>query len=256
MDSSPGGTYNNRDNDLKLDPGVPARRNRSSGCKCVLITILTSIVSLAALFIGIFLVNLIHHGREPHAAMLYKANSPDTADPSPGAVVRPLIDEKQTFDIVATVWLRTNDSSSSESTISSLPVQKAIFTGTIFHGLTLKDKSIHTIVNYTIPTEILYVFPFISYNSSRLHFFTSKNLDLKTYDLRASFVLIPTSPSLLDNLSNYSSWRNEIILVPPFRSWPWISTFSFQLAAAYRAIVILVRHRHSKIKRLTPSVSL
>jgi hypothetical protein len=54
---------------------------------------------------------------------------------------------------------------------------------------------------------------------------TSKNLDLKTYDLRASFVLIPTSPSLLDNLSNYSSWKNEKVLLPPFRSWPYVSTF-------------------------------
>jgi hypothetical protein len=161
MDStgSPGGTYNDRDNDLKLDPGVPARRNRSSGCKCVLITILTSTVSVAALFVGLFLVNLFHLGQEPHAALLYKTESAaDTVDPA--AVVRPLIDEKQTFDIVATVWLRTNDSSS-ESTISTLPAQKAIFTGKVFQGLTLKDKGIHTTVNYTVPTEILYVFFYI-----------------------------------------------------------------------------------------------
>ena len=152
MDSSPGGTYDDRDNDLKLDPGVPARRNRSSGCKCVLITILTSIVSIAALFIGIFIVQFFHHGREPDAALLYKPKSAGTIDPA--AVVRPLIDEKQTFDIVATVWLRTNDSSSE----STLPAQKPIFTGKVFQGLTLKDKGIHTTVNYTVPTEILYVF--------------------------------------------------------------------------------------------------
>ena len=72
------------------------------------------------------------------------------------------------------------------------------------------------------------MFSFISYNSSSLHFITSKNLDLKPYDLRASFVLIPTSPSPLDNLSNYSSWRNKKVLIPPFRSWPYVSTFSSQ----------------------------
>ena len=224
MDSSPGITYDHRGNDLKLNPGVPARRNRSSRCKCVLITILTSIVSFAAFFIGLFLMNLIHHGREPHAALLYKPKSADAVDPGPGTVVRPLIDEKQTFDIVATVWLRTNDSIS-ESTISTLPEQKPIFTAKVFQGLTLKHKSIHTTVNYTVPTEVLYVFLNISYNPSSLHFITSKNLDLMSYDLRASFVLIPTSPSLLDNLSNYSSWRNEKILLPPFRSWPYVSTF-------------------------------
>jgi hypothetical protein len=155
--SSPGGTYDDRDNlnDLKLDPGVPARRNRSSGCKCVLITILTSIASLTVFFIGVFLVNFIHLVREPNAAMLYKTSADTPVDPA--AVVRPLIDEKHTFDIVATVWLRTNNSSP-ESTISTLPAEKAIFTGKVFEGLTLKDKSIHTTVNYTVPTEILYVF--------------------------------------------------------------------------------------------------
>ena len=156
-ESSPEGIYT-YDNDLKLDPGVPAPRNRSSGCKCFLITILTSIVSLAALSIGILLMNLIH--RERHATLLYKPKSADAVDPNPGAVVRPLIDEKQKFDIVATVWLRTNDSNS-ESTISTLPAETAIFTGKVFHGLTLKDKSIHTTVNYIVPTEILYVFLYI-----------------------------------------------------------------------------------------------
>jgi hypothetical protein len=162
MDSSSGpsgGTYDDRrDNDLKLDPGVPARRNRSSGCKCVLITILTSIASLTVFFIGVFLVNFIHLGREPNAAMLYKTSADTPVNPAD--VVRPLIDEKQTFDIVATVWLRTNDSSS-ESIISTLPAEKAIFTGKVFEGLTLKDKGRHTIVNYTVPTEILYVFFYI-----------------------------------------------------------------------------------------------
>ena len=159
MDSSSGGTYDDHDNDLKLDPGVPARRNRSSGCKCVLITIVISIASLAAFFIGIFLVNLFHHWREPHATLLYKTKSGDAVDPA--AVVRPLIDEKQTFDMVATVWLRTNDPSS-EFTISTLPAEKVIFTKKVFQGLTLKDKGIHATVKYTVPTKILYVFYFIS----------------------------------------------------------------------------------------------
>ena len=153
MDSSPGGAYDRPDNDLKLDPGVPARRNRSSGCICVFVIILTSITSLAALFIS----NWFHHIREPYTSLLYKSN---TVNPSPRAVVRPLIDEKQTFDIVATVWLRTNDLSSG-STTSPLPAEKAIFTGKVFQGLTLKQKSIHTTVNYTVPTEVLYVFFYI-----------------------------------------------------------------------------------------------
>ena len=154
-ESNPGVTYDDRDNDVKLDPGVPAHRNHSSGWKCVLITILTSFASVVALFVGIFLMNLFHNWREPHALLLYKNKSRDMVDPA--AVVRPLIDEKQTFDIVATVWLRTNNSSS-DSTISTIPPQKAIFTEKVFQGLTLKDKGIRKTVNYKVPTEILYVF--------------------------------------------------------------------------------------------------
>ena len=164
MDSSARGTYD----ELKLDPGVPARRKRSSGCKCVSIIMLTSIGSLVALFCGINLVNMYRLKQEPHASLLYKTKSGDIVDPA--AVIRPLIDEKQTFDIVATVWLRTNDDSSSGSAdVSTLPVEKAIFTGKVFQGLTLKDKGIHTTVNYTVPTEILYVtffLLFLQYSSS------------------------------------------------------------------------------------------
>jgi hypothetical protein len=147
MDSSSSPRETHDDNELKLDPGVPARRNRSSGCKCAFIIILTAIASLVALFLGIYLLNKFHS--EHHTPLLYKTKSVGTVDPA--LVVRPLIDEKKTFDIVATVWVRTNNSSSR----STLPAEKAIFTKKVFQGLTLKDKDIHTTVNYTVPTEIL-----------------------------------------------------------------------------------------------------
>lgn len=162
MDSSSSPTETYDDNELKLDPGIPARRNRSSSCKCAFIIILTSIASLLAFFIGIYLLNRFHS--EHHTFLLYTNKSVGTVDPA--LVVRPLIDEKQTFDIVATVWLRTNNSSSG----SKLPTEKAIFTRKVFQGLTLKDKDIHTTVNYTVPTEILYVF-LLSYNSFSLTFY-------------------------------------------------------------------------------------
>lgn len=217
---SSGRTHDDGDYDLKLDPGVPARRNHSSGCKFILLIIVTTLGLFTAIFVGLRFVNMFHHMREPHDALLYKNKSVDPVDPA--MVVRPLIDAKQKFDIVATVWLRKNDSSSG-SAISTLPAEEAIFTGTVFQGLTLKDKDIHKTVKYTVPTEILYVFfcptSHLLYISS-----SSKNRDLKHYHLRASFVLIPTSPSLLDNLTNYSSWRNEVIPFPPSRPWPYVST--------------------------------
>ncbi|KAF8811336.1 hypothetical protein BYT27DRAFT_7161118 [Phlegmacium glaucopus] len=207
MYPSPAGTRN-PDNELRLDPGTPARRNRSSGCKQILIILLVTIGLVASLFIGRRIISVYHGVWEPHKALLHKTNSGDP-------VVRPLIDEKQTFDIVATVWLRTNDSSSGSDNldqkldananngiVSTLPTERAIFTETVFKGLRLKDKEIRATVKYSVPTE------------------TFKARDLNHYNLRASFVLIPTSPSLLDNLTSYSSWRNDKILFPPFRSWP------------------------------------
>ena len=223
MDSTSGGTRN-INNELKLDPGVPTRRNRSLGCQCIIFVILTTLGLVAAIFIALNIGYVFHRMSElPHAALLYKPNSStDLVDPA--TVIRPLIDEKQTFDIVATIWLRTSDSSSGFA-ISTLPTEMAIFTGTVFRGLRLKDKDIHATVNYTVPTQILYALSYPTVHCSYIFSTSSKNRGLKTHDLRASFVLVPTSPSLLDNLTNYSTWRNEKILFPPFRPWQYVSTF-------------------------------
>ena len=48
----------------------------------------------------------------------------------------------------------------------------------------------------------------------------SKHKELSNYDLRASFVLIPTTPSLLDHLTNYSSWLPTSMFLPPRRPYP------------------------------------
>ena len=130
MNSTSGGTHN-INNELKLDPSVPTRRNRSSGCQCMIFIIPATLSSIAALFIALIVWYLFHRMSElPQAALLYKINSStDLVDPA--TVIRPLIDDKQTFDVVATIWLRTSDSSSG-SAISTLPTEKAIFTGTVF----------------------------------------------------------------------------------------------------------------------------
>jgi hypothetical protein len=47
----------------------------------------------------------------------------------------------------------------------------------------------------------------------------SKHKELSNYDLRASFVLIPTTPSLLDQLTNYSSWLPTSMFLPPRRPY-------------------------------------
>lgn len=80
----------------------------------------------------------------------------------PQDVVRPLVDANQTFDIVATVWLHTETDSEAPALDGVASDERGlvlhenpIFAGTVFRGLTLKDKKKKTSVNLEIPTTIL-----------------------------------------------------------------------------------------------------
>jgi hypothetical protein len=48
----------------------------------------------------------------------------------------------------------------------------------------------------------------------------SRRLRLNENNLRASFVVIPVSPSLVDYVTDFSTWRPETIKLPPVRTWP------------------------------------
>ncbi|KAF8962873.1 hypothetical protein BDZ97DRAFT_1920205 [Flammula alnicola] len=75
----------------------------------------------------------------------------------PHEVVRLLIDSNQTFDIVATIWLRTSGQSTldSKGERSGPLTKEAISTDTVFRGLQLKDKNVRTSVNFRVPIETL-----------------------------------------------------------------------------------------------------
>ena len=74
MNSTSGGTHN-INNELKLDPSVPTRRNRSSGCQCMIFIIPATLSSIAALFIALIVWYSFYRMSElPHAALLYKTN--------------------------------------------------------------------------------------------------------------------------------------------------------------------------------------
>ncbi|KIJ29223.1 hypothetical protein M422DRAFT_188779 [Sphaerobolus stellatus SS14] len=124
-------------------------------------------------------------------------------------VVRPLVDGTQTFDIAATVWIR-EPSSQLEDEIeggedegtqsdSDVPHEIPLFSDIIFRRLTLKDKRALKEVNLQIPTEVF------------------KSRKLSNFDIRATFALIPNSPSLLDYAVNYSTWIPSSIKNPPKR---------------------------------------
>ncbi|KAJ7641491.1 hypothetical protein FB45DRAFT_1022237 [Roridomyces roridus] len=70
-----------------------------------------------------------------------------------------------------------------------------------FRGLRLSDKHKQVDITYKLPVAVF------------------KRLVLKETDLRASFVVLPTSPSLADHVTDFSTWRPEGMNIPPVRSW-------------------------------------
>lgn len=161
---------------------------------------ITGLVS-AVLFTVTFIIRSAHTSysdlSHPHRALYHKADSAQPQELT--AVVQPLIDEKQRFDIFATIWLRVPSKNLDGDT--DLTEEIVIFEDTVFKGVGLKDKTHHSIINYRIPTA------------------TFERRNISNHDLRASIVLIPQSPSLLDYASNYTTWIPDGVIKPPSRSY-------------------------------------
>jgi hypothetical protein len=101
-------------------------------------------------------------------------------------------------------------------------LETPLYSDIAFRGLRLSDKDISTAINFRLPTARLYVKP--SHGSISLLVNLSPScslgLNLTSSDLRASFVLIPSSPSPIDHLKSYSSWLPDHIKLLPRRAWP------------------------------------
>ncbi|KAK0189982.1 hypothetical protein F5146DRAFT_646847 [Armillaria mellea] len=256
MSSSP---TENASSSLALDPGT--RRRQKSACSFCkwsaivigLVTILIACVSILKL-----VTTLLDASRHPHRALYHNGSLEEQA------VVRPLIDSKQQFDIAISVWLRapkeeeeewrklspmvdTDTEEYPEDTTFRIPldlgdkfgtkfqidhvIEKSdpnydrylqgnrkllytpLYSDVVFHGVTLKDKNVFADVHFQIPTS-----RFI-------------NSDLITSDFLGTFVLIPSSNSLLKHVTNFSSWMPDVVYDnrPPVRSWP------FPLGASFHA---------------------
>ncbi|KAF8142642.1 hypothetical protein K438DRAFT_1784531 [Mycena galopus ATCC 62051] len=81
--------------------------------------------------------------------------------------------------------------------------EKAIFSDIVFHRVRLSDRDIHTNITFQIPTQVFHKHPG------------------SNYDLRASFMILPHSPSCLDYLKNYTSWFPAAVNRPRFKSFPF-----------------------------------
>lgn len=155
--------------DRLLDPGPPPRPKRKLGCKTILWTLL-ALLGLGVLsLIIVFLRRFADGFKDPHSDLYQDLTQPYR----PQDVVRPLIDNNQTFDIIATVWLRTEQNTTANDIVETYQEnwnnagagykkwttgalrERAIFSKTIFTGLTLKDKQLTTSVDFQVPTSIL-----------------------------------------------------------------------------------------------------
>ncbi|ETW86416.1 hypothetical protein HETIRDRAFT_246875, partial [Heterobasidion irregulare TC 32-1] len=134
-------------------------------------------------------------------------------------IIRPLVDHDQTFDIAVTVWLRAQEEEEKAWKDSSMLnilnsdfdasvaerqrrveedlLEVPLYSDIVFRGLRLSDRHITADVKFRLPTRK----------------FLDQNLTVT--DLRGSFVLIPSSPSPLDYLVNFStSWPRSISRLP------------------------------------------
>ncbi|KAJ7047192.1 hypothetical protein C8F04DRAFT_222460 [Mycena alexandri] len=224
---------------LHLDPG-PGRRRRSSlcSCKCLCWTISIPLLGFLGWFIFLFCTAFLRGLRFPHQSLYYTGGPPYNSS----EVIRPLVPQEQTFDIAVTVWLRAPELEEAEFRRLQLenvppkeeeppsPVQLDIkglgkisasvilgevddqdiletplFSDIVLRGLHLSDKHRSANVAFRLPTA-----RFLSAN-------------LTGSDLRATFLLFPSSPSLIDHVKNFSSWMPDSVLVkrPATRPWPF-----------------------------------
>ncbi|KAJ6477973.1 hypothetical protein DFH09DRAFT_1215840 [Mycena vulgaris] len=141
-------------------------------------------------------------------------------------VVQPLVGANDTFDIAVTVWqLATMDERSTRDRLLDKKVdlvsallggdaayaswyeavsvyEKTIFSDIVFRGVRLSDTNLHANVTFQIPTDIF-------------HMYSGPN-----DALRASFVILPHSPSPLDHFKDFTTWFPD----PPglrFKSLPF-----------------------------------
>ncbi|KAF7338002.1 hypothetical protein MVEN_02024100 [Mycena venus] len=157
---------------------------------------------------------LVQAARFPHKA-LYHAASPHGATD----VIRPLITEQDTFDIarkpptstqleldgLGKIWVGLKLAEGNDKFRDEYVLEKPLFSDVVFRGLRLSDKHASAKVNFRLPTA-----RFLAAN-------------LTESDLRATFLLLPSSPSLIDHVKNFSSWMPDSVFAKrrPTRPWPF-----------------------------------
>ncbi|KAJ6562522.1 hypothetical protein B0H19DRAFT_1248232 [Mycena capillaripes] len=190
-------------NDPPLNPGVPARK-RSSFCKfCLCISLVLFGLALATIIFVLGKTVFQFTAQITHSRIYQNQTLDEVKNRT--TVVRPLVDKEQTFDIAVSIWSRSVEEHEGEIFPWSVRNETALYSDIVFRGLHLADKHKSLTLSYKLPVA------------------NFRRLALRQNDLRASFVLIPTSPSLMDQVFNFSTARRpyDIMQISPVRSWPF-----------------------------------
>ncbi|KAJ6495435.1 hypothetical protein C8R45DRAFT_171031 [Mycena sanguinolenta] len=163
-----------------LDPGSPPRKRHSFFRLCLWTCLVLFGLDVCLHFYQIG-KNFFTVSRFSHSDVFQNQTLEEVEDRN--SVVRPLVDGKQLFDIAVSIWAPSVDGNSG-SAVSEAP----LFSDILFRGLRLADKHRSVNLTYRLPVAVF------------------QRPLLKENDLRASFVLIPTEPSLVNQISAFSTW--------------------------------------------------
>ncbi|KAF5361433.1 hypothetical protein D9758_006162 [Tetrapyrgos nigripes] len=210
-----------------LHPPNSPRRKPNSVLKCCLWIAGVVGLTIGCVFLHfgyLLLVPFYHDTVYPHQS-LYQTSAVSNRS----SVVQPLISKEQTFDVAVSVWVRgTKEEEKAWRAIQDTGMddsqrpQTSLFDDNLLNGdqkmlyyplysdiplrgLRLSDKHVAASIDLSVPTQK----------------FRAPTL-LET-DLLSTFVLIPTSPSLMDFVVNFSSWKPDEVLAkyPLYRTWPF-----------------------------------
>lgn len=133
-----------------LDPGGPPKK-RASFCKlslCICFTIFGLLLATVIFLLG----KALYHAAHFSHSRIYQNQTLEEVK-NRAAVVRPLIDEKQLFDIAVSIWSLPVEEPDSDRS-GGVP-ETALYSDIVFRGLHLADE--HKLVNvtYKLPVGVL-----------------------------------------------------------------------------------------------------
>ncbi|KAI5481255.1 hypothetical protein MNV49_004875 [Pseudohyphozyma bogoriensis] len=242
------------------DPTPPKRQARVSCFKCVAVSVIVFVLAFVA-FVAFLVAKTFwtdfDAARRPHVGLLHNASHSTLP-------VVPLVGRDTHFDVAVTVWLKPDEleiasrrqarlalAAAAEATDGPVASEgssegdgkegkggareltdldwedvdsqeTALFSGVVFRNLTLRSKHVYEIVDFTLPT-------------SRFC-----GLNLSHTDLYASFVVLPSSPSLIDHATNFSEWIPADKTRLKGRPHPELFELRDQISESFRAIQPLV----------------